>query len=100
LLNCFFEDSGLLCWSTLYIAVCRHYKMEAAVMLEENWRVRLEELSFNSLEKRGMTRAGSRASLYRVSVSNHAGYLLWYATIQAPIWRRTELTATVRLAGA
>jgi len=35
-------------------------------MLEENWRVRLEELSFEALERRGMTRAGSRASLYRV----------------------------------
>jgi len=35
-------------------------------MLEENWRVRLEELSFGSHERRGVTRAGSRVSLYRV----------------------------------
>lgn len=38
-------------------------------MLEENWRVRLEELSFGSHERRGMTRTGSRVSLYRVSVN-------------------------------
>jgi len=52
------------------VGVSRHYKNEAEVMLEENWRVRLEELSFGSHEKRGMTRTGSRVSLYRVRL-NH-----------------------------
>ena len=52
-----------------HIDLCRHYKNEAEVMLEENWRVRLEELSFQSQERRGMTRTGSRASLYRVRVA-------------------------------
>ena len=37
--------------------------------MEENWRVRLEELSFDSHERRGVTRTGSRVSLYRVSFS-------------------------------
>ena len=46
---------------------CRHYKNEAEAMLEENWRVRLEELSFESHDRRGITRTGSRVSLYRVS---------------------------------
>ena len=56
------------CNASLSIDFCRHYKNEAEVMLEENWRVRLEELSFASQERRAMTRTGSRASLYRVSV--------------------------------
>jgi len=44
-------------------------------MLEENWRVRLEELSFGSQERRGVTRAGSRASLYRVSFESLGTFL-------------------------
>jgi len=45
----------------------RHYKNEAEVMLEANWRVRLEELTFETHDRRGMTRTGSRVSLFRVS---------------------------------
>jgi len=52
----------------VHVYLCRHYRNEAEVMLEENWRVRLEELSFELPERRGMTRTGSRVSLYRVSV--------------------------------